>query len=113
MEPKNALGKQYKKMFNMNKVSCRFAGLLCNMEAMLSFTPYGLWLMWMTLPYEIIWHFSITLQVKLHFTEKALRLVAKKAMAKNTGARGLRAILENILTEAMFQVCLDTAFGPD
>lgn len=25
-------------------------------------------------------------------------------MAKNTGARGLRAILENILTEAMFEV---------
>ena len=44
------------------------------------------------------------LQVKLHFTEDALRLIAKKAMAKNTGARGLRAILENILTEAMFQV---------
>lgn len=44
------------------------------------------------------------LQLNLHFTEKALRLIAKKAMAKNTGARGLRAILENILTEAMFQV---------
>ncbi|KAE9612043.1 putative ATPase, AAA-type, core, Clp protease, ATP-binding subunit ClpX [Lupinus albus] len=43
--------------------------------------------------------------VKLHFTEKALRLIAKKAMAKNTGARGLRALLENILTEAMFEVC--------
>lgn len=28
-------------------------------------------------------------------------------MAKNTGARGLRAILENILTEAMFEV-----YGP-
>lgn len=47
------------------------------------------------------------LQVKLHFTENALRLIAKKAMAKNTGARGLRAILENILTEAMFEVCID------
>ncbi|XP_030955523.1 CLP protease regulatory subunit CLPX2, mitochondrial-like isoform X2 [Quercus lobata] len=42
--------------------------------------------------------------VKLHFTENALRLIAKKAMAKNTGARGLRAILENILTEAMFEI---------
>ncbi|ONI36449.1 hypothetical protein PRUPE_1G585800 [Prunus persica] len=60
-EPKNALGKQYKKMFNMNNV-------------------------------------------KLHFTDNALRLIAKKAMAKNTGARGLRAILENILTDAMFEV---------
>lgn len=43
-------------------------------------------------------------QVQLHFTDKALRLIAKKAMAKNAGARGLRAILENILTEAMFEV---------
>ncbi|KAM4126196.1 hypothetical protein ACB094_01G369800 [Castanea mollissima] len=42
--------------------------------------------------------------VKLHFTENALRLIAKKAMAKNTGARGLRAILENVLTEAMFEI---------
>ncbi|KAG0485116.1 hypothetical protein HPP92_009195 [Vanilla planifolia] len=60
-EPKNALGKQYKKLFGMNSV-------------------------------------------KLHFTESALRLIAKKAMAKNTGARGLRAILENILTEAMYEI---------
>lgn len=35
-----------------------------------------------------------------------MRLIAKKAIAKNTGARGLRAILENILTEAMFEVIL-------
>ncbi|OIW06310.1 hypothetical protein TanjilG_17684 [Lupinus angustifolius] len=42
--------------------------------------------------------------VKLYFTEKALRLIAKRAMAKNTGARGLRALLESILTEAMFEI---------
>lgn len=60
-EPKNALRKQYKKLFSMNNV-------------------------------------------KLHFTSKALRLIAKKAMAKNTGARGLRAILESILTEAMYEI---------
>ncbi|MCD9639901.1 CLP protease regulatory subunit clpx2, mitochondrial [Datura stramonium] len=42
--------------------------------------------------------------VKLLFTEKALRLIAEKAIAKNTGARGLRSILESILTEAMFEV---------
>ncbi|GAB4861166.1 CLP protease regulatory subunit clpx3, mitochondrial [Ancistrocladus abbreviatus] len=59
--PKNALGKQYKKLFSMNSV-------------------------------------------KLHFTEKALRLIAKKAIAKNTGARGLRSILETILTEAMYEI---------
>ena len=46
-------------------------------------------------------HFS---QVKLHFTESALRLIAKKAISKNTGARGLRAILENILMDAMYEV---------
>nr|XP_029122444.1 LOW QUALITY PROTEIN: CLP protease regulatory subunit CLPX1, mitochondrial [Elaeis guineensis] len=61
MEPKNALGKQFKKLFSMNNV-------------------------------------------KLHFTDPALRLIAKKAMSKNTGARGLRAILENILTDAMYEI---------
>lgn len=44
------------------------------------------------------------LQVELHFTENALRMIARKAMKKDTGARGLRSILENILTEAMFEV---------
>lgn len=43
-------------------------------------------------------------QVKLHFTESALRLIARKAISKNTGARGLRAILENILMDAMYEV---------
>jgi len=47
-------------------------------------------------------------QVKLHFTDGALRLIAKKAIAKNTGARGLRAILETILLEAMYEVGLLT-----
>ncbi|TKY53855.1 ATP-dependent Clp protease ATP-binding subunit ClpX [Spatholobus suberectus] len=61
VEPKNALVKQYKKMFRMNNVN-------------------------------------------LHFTDNALRLIAKKAMAKNTGARGLRALLENVLTEVMFEI---------
>ncbi|XP_009352024.1 CLP protease regulatory subunit CLPX1, mitochondrial isoform X2 [Pyrus x bretschneideri] len=60
-EPKNALGKQYKKMFRMNGV-------------------------------------------KLHFTESALRLIATRAISKNTGARGLRAILENILMDAMYEI---------
>ncbi|GER46717.1 ATP-dependent Clp protease ATP-binding subunit ClpX [Striga asiatica] len=60
-EPKNALGKQYKKMFQMNGV-------------------------------------------KLHFTEDALRMIARKAMTKNTGARGLRSLLENILMDAMYEI---------
>nr|XP_043617028.1 CLP protease regulatory subunit CLPX3, mitochondrial-like [Erigeron canadensis] len=61
MEPKNALGKQYKKLFQMN-------------------------------------------DVKLHFSENAQRIIAQKAMAKNTGARGLRAILETLLTDSMYEI---------
>ncbi|CAL4946254.1 unnamed protein product [Urochloa decumbens] len=60
-EPKNSLSRQYRKMFNLNKV-------------------------------------------RLHFTDGALRLISKKAIAKNTGARGLRAILETILLEAMYEI---------
>ncbi|XP_022723403.1 CLP protease regulatory subunit CLPX1, mitochondrial-like isoform X2 [Durio zibethinus] len=60
-EPKNALGKQYKKMFQMNGV-------------------------------------------KLHITENALKLIARKAISKNTGARGLRSILESILMDAMYEI---------
>ncbi|KAJ3678107.1 hypothetical protein LUZ60_001910 [Juncus effusus] len=43
-------------------------------------------------------------KVKLHFTENALRMVARKAIEQNTGARGLRSILENILLEAMYEI---------
>ena len=60
--------------------------------------------------YLVITCFILAFQVKLHFTENALRLISKKAMAKNTGARGLRAILENILTEAMFEVLMENGF---
>lgn len=66
MEPRNALGRQYRKLFSMDNV-------------------------------------------KLHFTEGAMRQIAKKALAKNTGARGLRSILENLLTEAMFEIPEATA----
>ncbi|KAG6746620.1 hypothetical protein POTOM_048981 [Populus tomentosa] len=60
-EPKNALGKQYKKLFQMN-------------------------------------------DVKLHVTENALRSIARKAITKNTGARALRSILENILMDSMYEI---------
>ncbi|KAL8144412.1 hypothetical protein V2J09_017444 [Rumex salicifolius] len=59
-KPRNALFKQYKKIFSMNNV-------------------------------------------KLHITEKAMKMIAEKAKAKNTGARGLRSLLEDILTDAMFE----------
>ena len=42
--------------------------------------------------------------VKLEFTNDALNSIAKKALEKNTGARGLRTILENILLDTMFNL---------
>ncbi|MGD8525005.1 MAG: ATP-dependent Clp protease ATP-binding subunit ClpX, partial [Thioalkalispiraceae bacterium] len=60
-EPKNALTKQYQKMFEMEG---------CELE----------------------------------FREDALRAVAQKAMARKTGARGLRSILEHILLDTMYDL---------
>lgn len=40
--------------------------------------------------------------VNLSFEEDALRLIAKIANSTKTGARGLRSILENVLTDIMF-----------
>ncbi|QTX31182.1 ATP-dependent Clp protease ATP-binding subunit ClpX [Aminithiophilus ramosus] len=42
--------------------------------------------------------------VDLEFTESALRMTAKKAAARNTGARGLRSILENVMLDVMFDL---------
>ena len=63
-EPKNSLIKQYKKLFELDKVH-------------------------------------------LEFDESALRAVAKKAIDRRTGARGLRSIIEDILTKIMFDVPSD------
>ena len=63
-EPKNSLIKQYKKLFELDKV-------------------------------------------QLEFDESALRAVAKKAIDRRTGARGLRSIIEDILTKIMFDVPSD------
>ena len=60
-QPKNALVKQYKKLFGFENV-------------------------------------------KLEFTEDALDMIAKKSLDRNTGARGLRSILENILLDTMFEL---------
>jgi ATP-dependent Clp protease ATP-binding subunit ClpX len=60
-EPKNALTKQYSKLFELE-------------------------------------------EVKLTFEDSALRAVAGKALKRGTGARGLRAILEELLTEVMFDL---------
>ena len=60
-EPKNALTKQYAKLFELE-------------------------------------------EVKLSFDEAALRAVAQKALKRGTGARGLRASVEEILTDVMFDL---------
>ncbi len=42
--------------------------------------------------------------IKLTITEGALRAIAKKAIERKTGARGLRAIMEDNLLELMYDV---------
>ncbi|NNF51901.1 MAG: ATP-dependent Clp protease ATP-binding subunit ClpX [Gammaproteobacteria bacterium] len=42
--------------------------------------------------------------VELEFREDALRAVAKRAMERKTGARGLRTILENVLLDTMYDL---------
>ena len=42
--------------------------------------------------------------VKLSFTDDALRAIAVKATARKTGARGLRSILEAVLLDTMFEL---------
>lgn len=65
LKPKNALIKQYKKLFKMENA-------------------------------------------ELEFTDEALHAVAQKALKRKTGARGLRAILEDVLLEAMFELPSNT-----
>ena len=60
-EPKNALVKQYKKLFELEGV-------------------------------------------KLKFTDEALLAVAKDAIKRKSGARGLRAILESIMLDIMYDI---------
>jgi len=42
--------------------------------------------------------------VRLKFTEESLKAVAKKAMIRKLGARGLRSILEETMLELMYEV---------
>ncbi|MEE9591364.1 MAG: ATP-dependent Clp protease ATP-binding subunit ClpX [Thermodesulfobacteriota bacterium] len=60
-EPRNALVKQYKKLFEFE-------------------------------------------DVKLKFTDGALMAIARKTMKRKTGARGLRAILENVMLDVMYEL---------
>jgi len=41
---------------------------------------------------------------ELSFTDDALKAIAKRAIARKTGARGLRSILEDILLDTMFEL---------
>ena len=43
-------------------------------------------------------------EVELEFQDDAILEIAKKAISKKTGARGLRSILENILLKTMFEL---------
>lgn len=47
----------------------------------------------------------------LEFAPDALEEVAKTALARKTGARGLRGVLENVMTDIMFQIPSDTSIN--
>ena len=49
--------------------------------------------------------------MKLEFEDDALRAIAKKAMEKNTGARALRAILEEYMLDIMYEIPKDDSIG--
>lgn len=45
--------------------------------------------------------------VELDFDNDAIKAIAKKALKRNTGARGLRSIIEEVMTDIMFEVPSD------
>lgn len=67
-EPKNAIIKQYKKLFAMD-------------------------------------------EVKLQFEDEALRVIAGRALEKKTGARALRAVLEEFMQDMMYEIPKDPNIG--
>ena len=50
-------------------------------------------------------------EVMLEFEDEALGLIAEKALEKHTGARALRAILEEYMLDIMYQVPKDSNIG--
>jgi len=42
--------------------------------------------------------------VELKFTENALRVIAEEAVKRNTGARGLRSIIEEVMVDVMYEI---------
>ncbi|MBR2121398.1 MAG: ATP-dependent Clp protease ATP-binding subunit ClpX [Lachnospiraceae bacterium] len=50
-------------------------------------------------------------EVKLEFEDEALLAIAKKAMEKDTGARGLRSIIEDFMLDIMYEIPKDENIG--
>mgnify|MGYP000495714089 CR=1 FL=1 len=49
--------------------------------------------------------------VELKFTDDALEAIAEKAIARNTGARGLRSIMESLMMDTMYEIPSDSTIG--
>ena len=49
--------------------------------------------------------------MKLEFEEDALRIVAKRALERKTGARALRAVLEEFMQDIMYEIPKDPNIG--
>ena len=50
-------------------------------------------------------------EVKLEFDDSALEAIAEKAMEKDTGARALRAIIEEFMLDIMYEIPKDDNIG--
>lgn len=50
-------------------------------------------------------------EVKLQFSDEALRAIAKEAMKRDTGARALRAIIEEFMLDIMYEIPKDKNIG--
>ena len=50
-------------------------------------------------------------EVRLDFENEALHAIAKKALEKDTGARGLRAVLEDMMLDIMYEIPKDESIG--
>lgn len=50
-------------------------------------------------------------EVRLDFEEEALQEIAARALEKDTGARALRAIIEEFMLDIMFEIPKDSSIG--
>ena len=55
----------------------------------------------MTKQYEKLFEFE---NIRLRFTEGALNAIAKEAMKRKSGARGLRSVIEKAMLDIMFEL---------